>query len=243
MPARIIMRTIPTPHSGSETSSRPDTSRQETLTPVQLSMFDQTTLPDTRNVISSPALADGPTPLDLQAGPMIVRSGPEAVRANHLARLGLERRSTIHVISGRNGFGSSESGALQSSLENRLRARLGGGGLTLWRMNWKAKITPSGRRLFQLALLDRSKSVTAFGFWPAPRAVGSGMGGGSNSRKAAIKRGRYVSGRQNPAFLAWLMMYPDAWVTCAASATPSSRKSRPNSSSQRKKPSMKSMLE
>jgi hypothetical protein len=40
----------------------------------------------------------------------------------------------------------------------------------------------------------------------------------------------HIGGPLNPRFVAWLMGYPEGWANCAPSATPSSRKSRNNSS-------------
>lgn len=51
----------------------------------QLSMFPPETLPDTRNAISSPASADGLSPHDSPAGPMIANSGPARRRASRSA--------------------------------------------------------------------------------------------------------------------------------------------------------------
>lgn len=48
------------------------------------------------------------------------------------------------ATSGRTGHGSSESAALQSSLENRLQARLSSLGSTLYKLTWKEWRMPSG---------------------------------------------------------------------------------------------------
>lgn len=56
--------------------------------------------------------------------------------------------------------------------------------------------------------------------WPTPTASNRDNAGGSNSRKAAIKKGTYVSGRVNPNLYEWLMGFPTDWTEIAASETP-----------------------
>lgn len=56
--------------------------------------------------------------------------------------------------------------------------------------------------------------------WPTPRADGGNNAGGSNSRKAAIKRGTYITGNVNPSHREWLMGFPIGWTDCDASETP-----------------------
>jgi hypothetical protein len=55
--------------------------------------------------------------------------------------------------------------------------------------------------------------------WPTPRADGGNNAGGSNSRRAAIKRGTYIPGSVNPSHREWLMGFPighteiESWET------------------------------
>lgn len=65
--------------------------------------------------------------------------------------------------------------------------------------------------------------------WPTPRADGGNNAGGSNSRRAAIKRGTYITGKINPNHREWLMGFPRGWTEIDASAAPSSRRSRKSS--------------
>lgn len=77
--------------------------------------------------------------------------------------------------------------------------------------------------------LARVMSVTGYGsrpIWPTPRADGGNNAGGSNSRKAALRRGTYVSGSINPNHREWLMGYPDGWTEITPSETQSYRRSR-----------------
>lgn len=67
--------------------------------------------------------------------------------------------------------------------------------------------------------------------WHTPTA-NSYMDGGSNSRRAAKRDGRYITGSLNPAWVSQLMGFPDGWLPAtdallsALSATPSARRSR-----------------
>ena len=61
--------------------------------------------------------------------------------------------------------------------------------------------------------------------YPTPRVDGGNNAGGSNSRKAAIDRGTYISGSLNPSFVEWMMGFPvgfTGWTDSEASVTPSS---------------------
>lgn len=133
-------------------------------------MFDPTTSPDTRSVISLPASAGGPTPLRLPDGRWIDPCGLVRALASLSARqvkaLGLRTSG----ISGRPGSISSRSADLQSCLESRLRARLSGLGSTLYTLTWKAWATPSGVSRFRLRASVRRTSETACTGWHTPLA-------------------------------------------------------------------------
>lgn len=116
---------------------------------VQSSMFNLPTCEDSHSVTSSPESADGPTLCDSPESLTTNESGPDLVPANPSARPAKAKGSRIPVISGRRGFGSSESAALQWSLENRLRALMDSLGSTTYRLTWKRRLTPSGRRILQ----------------------------------------------------------------------------------------------
>src|SRR5688500_17024833 len=132
MHAPIITKSIRSPLSGCGTSLPQNTSRQATLTSDQSLTCAPQTSPDIRNAISSQASADGRSPSDLQAFPTTDLFGQALVHASHLVKPASDKRSKMIVICGQSGFGSSESAGLQSSLENRLRRRLGGAGSTPW---------------------------------------------------------------------------------------------------------------
>jgi hypothetical protein len=72
------------------------------------------------------------------------------------------------AICGLNGFLSSASAVLQSSLESRLRRQLDGAGSTLFSLIWRRKATPAARPYYQLAASARRTNETACGSWPSP---------------------------------------------------------------------------
>src|ERR1700712_3550892 len=61
----------------------------------------------------------------------------------------------------------------------------------------KSGMTQSGL-LYPLAPLVSHTCESACSLWPTPRANGGNNAGGSNSRKAAMSRGTYITGSVNP---------------------------------------------
>lgn len=116
---------------------------------------------------------------------------------------------------GRTSTGLSASAALQSSLENRLRAKTASLGSTLYKLTWKERVTPAGRSIPALRASARpisdsgstgsefvNKAVQARGRetevgslittgWPTPQSRDGSHGGGSASR--AMGEGRHGS--------------------------------------------------
>lgn len=247
MSAPITTRLIPTPLSGSETLSRLDTSHQVTLTPVQLSMFDPAILPDTRNVISSPGLADGQRPSGLPGGLTISPSGLEAAHASRSPLPASAGALKTSGTFGQHGSVSSARLALELSLENRLRERLTGS--HLYEVIWRPWVTCSGHVLSRPRARALVTSGIASGLLPTPSGTSNHgknhvagrldeWGGSTNPF-----RGTPIGNVHCPAFELWVMGYPDQWGQLMPRGTPSFRKSRRNSSSHLSKPSMKSMLE
>ena len=122
----------------------------------------------TRKPIFLPALVSGPTPSRVPDGPTIDRSGPEAVHASHFLRPDEREGSQTTGISGPSGSVSSASAVLQSSLESRLRVLMGSGGSTLFRLTWKERVTPSGRRIFARRASVLRTSASGSTSWPTP---------------------------------------------------------------------------
>ena len=126
------------------------------------------TLPDTASVTFLQVSGVGFTPLTLPDGRVIDPCGLALALASLSARqvkaLGL-RTSGIY---GPPGSTSSRSAALQSSLENRLRARTQMLGSTLYTLTWKAWVTPSGVSRSRLRASVRRISETETTGWVTP---------------------------------------------------------------------------
>lgn len=134
-------------------------------------MFDQMTLWDTANAISSLASAAGRSPLASQAGPMTVRSGLDRARASRSPSPEKEKPKPMTGTYGLTFFDSSEAVAPPSSWASRLQQRLGRIGSTECSMTWKASATPAKRPLLRLVpstphtVEIDSGSLAEAGYW------------------------------------------------------------------------------
>ena len=201
----------------------------------------------TLNAISSQVLADGLTRCDLQDGPTINQSGRDHVPASHSPCLENEKAPTTPVIYGLNSIGSLASADLQQSLANRLQVRTASLGSTLFRLIWKERTTPLGRRICALRASGRRTSDNVCSGWQTPRARGDAGGqrwrqNGQRSRAFknmnledfarihCLQRGLTVEEVQavslSPTFVRRLMGYPAEWDSCGATAMQSCLKSR-----------------
>lgn len=162
-------------------------------------MYDPTTCADIPNAISSPESAYGPTLYDLLHGRTIEQSGQAVARASLSARqvqeLGLLTSGTF----GPTSTTSLRSAALQSSLENRLRAKLQTLGSTLYKLTWKPWIMPSGLSRSRLRASVLRTSETEPTGWPTPTTA-DGSGGGQAKR--AMGETRHGSNLNDFAMLA-----------------------------------------
>ncbi len=133
-------------------------------------MYRQTSWLDLHNVTFSLASVDGLAPSASQAGPTIVRLGPEAAHASLSAAqakaLGLLTSGTY----GQPGIGSSDSVSLGSFLESKLQTAPALRGWTLYQLTWRARATPSGRRICALRAWAPRISDNVYGSWPTPAA-------------------------------------------------------------------------
>ena len=120
------------------------------------------------SVIFSQASQDGPTPWTLPDGREICPSGLARALASLSARQVKAMGLQTSGICGPPGSISSRSVGLQSSLENRLRARLQTLGSTLYTLTWKAWTTPSGVSRSRLRASAPRTSVTETTGWPTP---------------------------------------------------------------------------
>ena len=149
-------------------------SRQETWMNVQLSMFDLPIFADTPKPISSPASADGVSPLASPDGPTTSPSGPEAAPASRSRRRASAKAQPTSAISGMSLAPSFASAGPLSSLENRLRARMGLGGSMEYALIWKLRTTPCGRAISALRASAHRTSDSGYGGWPTPMAGSPG---------------------------------------------------------------------
>lgn len=135
-----------------------------TLSPETCAVID--------SAISLPELEDGRSPYVLPDGRTIGPRGLVAALANLSARQVRELGLKTSGIFGRPGSISSASADLQSSLENRLRARTQSLGSNLYTLTWKAWATPSGVSRFRLrASVRRTSEIGTTGAvsaWPTP---------------------------------------------------------------------------
>lgn len=133
------------------------------LSILLLAMFGEPPKPTT-----SLASEFGVTPYVVPVGPMMPKSGPAHVRANHFQRPAVEPVSTMHVTSGLHGIGSSRSANLQSLLASKLEARMALHGSILYRLTWKERVTPLGRLICAHRASVLHTSANAFTSWPTP---------------------------------------------------------------------------
>lgn len=125
-------------------------------------MYGQTTLWDTDSATSSQASGSGATPCAAPDGLTTSRSGPAPALASLSARQAKELGLLTSGTCGPPSFTSSSSGALQRSLESRLRERTRTLGSTLYVLTWSDWVTPSGRRRSRLRASAPPTSATGF---------------------------------------------------------------------------------
>lgn len=113
---------------------------------------------------------------------MTGKSGPEAAPAPVSPPLERVRGLATLVTSGRIGYGSSASAALQRSLASRLVQRLDTAGSTLFNLTWRERTTPLGRRYLERAVSVRRTSGKDFTSVPTPQT--SDMTGGGQAKRA-----------------------------------------------------------
>src|SRR4029077_18750084 len=154
---------------GSENSSATASSRREKLTAVRLPKLHRKTSQDSPNVISLPESGSGVMHSGSQAGPTTDLFGREVVPAQVSQRREKAQGLMTLVTSGLIGRDSSASASLQRSLENRLMMRLDSAGSTLFKLTWKGRTTPLGRRYLERAVSVRRTSANGFTSWSTPK--------------------------------------------------------------------------
>jgi len=160
MHRRSTTTTTPTPAPGYETSARPAISPGESSKPTSARSGRRTSKPAAAST-PSPGSGCGNTLSISPDGQMRFQFGPGVAPASRSATLDGNAGRPTSATSGRSGSGSSASADLPSSLGSRLQAALASRGSTLFRMTWKERVTPSGRRIYALRA-------------SAPRTLGKG---------------------------------------------------------------------
>jgi len=131
-------------------------------------MYTPATCRTSPNATFLPASACGPLRSGVPVGATIDLFGLVPVPANLSARQAKELGLMTSGTYGRHSTTSSDSTALQSSLESRLRAKTQILGSTLYKMTWKAWDTGSGRSRSRLRASVLRISATGSTGWVTP---------------------------------------------------------------------------
>lgn len=136
-------------------------------------MFDLKNCLDSTSAISSLASPVGPSPYGWLDTDTSRGSGPDRALASPSLPPVNEKEPLMPDTSGPKCAASLNSAALQSSLENRLRARMEGRGAPEYVLTWKHWDMPSGPPICALRASGRrisGKDSTGAGTWPTPNA-------------------------------------------------------------------------
>lgn len=206
-------------------------------------MSDRMTSEVTPSVISSPESADGASPFGSLDGQTTSGSGQGPVPVSRFRSRENSKAMPTNDTSGPLFTASSPSAALQWSLENKLRARLGGNGSPEYVLTWKTWDMPAGPPICALRASARHTLGNGCIGWPtlikrdgatllrarrAPNATGSEpmawVGGLVTGIVTENRPGLQmeVPVGLNPAWTSWLMGFPAEWPLLVPSATPSS---------------------
>lgn len=131
-------------------------------------MSDLPTWLGTPSVTSSPASVAGASRSDSPGGLTTDPSGPAVAPVSLSASQAKEQGLLTSGTYGRIGSILYGPNDLQSSLVNRLMQRLPTGGSILFKMTWKAKVTPSGQSVSLLRASGLRTSDKGSGSWPTP---------------------------------------------------------------------------
>lgn len=157
------------PAAGSESLLQLDLFPPAMSTDAASSMSEPTTSEPTDSVTSSPASEDGPTPSTLPAG-VSERHGQVLAHVSRFRSPESRRAISTNDISGPLFSVSSPSAGLQSSLANRLVARLGTNGSPEFALTWRSLDMPAGLPICALRVSARRTSARGSTGWPTPDA-------------------------------------------------------------------------
>lgn len=118
------------------------------------------------NATSSPESAAGASPPGSPASPMTTRCGQAPAPVSRFRALDSAEAMPTTATSGQLFTHSSPSGALQQSLESRLRAVLDGNGSPLYELTWSTWDMPSGPPICRLRASARRISGSGCSGWP-----------------------------------------------------------------------------
>jgi len=170
------MSTIPKPQPGCANSSSADTSQMEWWTSDPSRTLCPANSQDSPSATSSQASVGGASPCNSPDGQRTVLCGPDPVRASLSPRQAKAQGLLTSGTCGPHSTTSSASASLQSSLESRLRARMGLPGWTLYTLTAKHRATPSGLLIYALRALAHRTSDSGFGGWLTPSASDDASG-------------------------------------------------------------------
>jgi len=131
-------------------------------------MSTQKTSENLHSATSSVASADGQEPCRLQDGVQTDLFGQEVPLVSLSQAQEIKKAKTTSGISGLSSSISSESAALQRSLESRLRQQLDLGGSMIYKLTWKQKVTPQQRSYYHLGASAHRTKETGSSSWPTP---------------------------------------------------------------------------
>lgn len=140
---------------------------------------DRTMSADTPRSTSSLGSEAGAPPCGWPDGPMIGPSGPGAAPASPSRQPGSAKAPLTNGTSGPRCAALSPSAVLQSSLANRLQARMAGRGSPLFALTWKHWDMQSGPRICALRASAPRTSGNGSGGWPTPCQQDGPKGGPS----------------------------------------------------------------
>jgi hypothetical protein len=136
--------------------------------------FDPPTLQASRNATSSLESADGHAPCASLDGQTIGLFGPAPAHVSRFRALDSAKAMPTNDTSGPLFSASSPSAALQSSLENRLRARMDVNGSPEFALTWKQWDMPAGPQICALRASARRTSGKGCIGWPTPATPNGG---------------------------------------------------------------------